>query len=146
MIELANDTLAQFFEGQLTSEQADDLLVISTTSAMALALKEEREVKGRSGWHTTAVTNDQLYNRLQANLYEPRSLKSLSDIINLAAMLRVRMEVYGSQGALPDPLHLDRRQATGHRISDKCSVCGEPQLETPSGVTCSNDHGGAEPA
>lgn len=28
----------------------------------------------------------------------------------------------------------------------KCSVCGEPQYETPSGVTCKNGHGGADPA
>jgi len=26
---------------------------------------------------------------------------------------------------------------------DKCSLCGEPQLNTPSGVTCKNGHGGA---
>lgn len=27
-----------------------------------------------------------------------------------------------------------------------CSVCKEPQIETPSGVTCKNGHGGANPA
>jgi len=26
---------------------------------------------------------------------------------------------------------------------EHCSVCGEPQFDTPSGVTCSNGHGGA---
>lgn len=25
----------------------------------------------------------------------------------------------------------------------RCSVCNEPQFDTPSGVTCSNGHGGA---
>lgn len=25
-----------------------------------------------------------------------------------------------------------------------CSVCGQPQYETPSGITCSNGHGGAD--
>lgn len=29
---------------------------------------------------------------------------------------------------------------------DKCSVCGEPQFNTPSGVCCKNGHGGAESA
>lgn len=27
-----------------------------------------------------------------------------------------------------------------------CSVCGAPQYNTPSGITCSNGHGRAEPA
>ena len=26
----------------------------------------------------------------------------------------------------------------------KCSECGEPQFESPSGITCVNGHGGAE--
>lgn len=25
-----------------------------------------------------------------------------------------------------------------------CSLCGKPQYETPSGITCSNGHGGAD--
>lgn len=25
-----------------------------------------------------------------------------------------------------------------------CSVCGEPQMETPSGTICKNHHGGAD--
>jgi len=28
----------------------------------------------------------------------------------------------------------------------KCSICGEPQFHTPSGVTCLNGHGGANAA
>lgn len=28
---------------------------------------------------------------------------------------------------------------------DDCSVCGKPQFMTPSGVTCQEGHGGAEP-
>ena len=27
-----------------------------------------------------------------------------------------------------------------------CSICGEPQFTSPSGITCENGHGGAEPA
>lgn len=27
--------------------------------------------------------------------------------------------------------------------TEVCSVCGSPQFETPSGVTCKNGHGGA---
>lgn len=144
MKNLSPDTLAQFFEAQLSSEQADDLLVISTTSAMALTLKEEREVKGRSGWHTSAITNDQLYQRLQANLFEPRSMKSLTDIINIAAMLRIRMEIYGSQGALPNPVIVDHSRGGVDRKDHICSECGLPQHQTPSGPCCDNGHGGAE--
>lgn len=32
----------------------------------------------------------------------------------------------------------------GRFLSELCSVCGEPQYGTPSGVTCPNGHGGAE--
>jgi hypothetical protein len=31
------------------------------------------------------------------------------------------------------------------RDAPQCSVCKEPQFETPSGVTCVNGHGGADP-
>jgi hypothetical protein len=27
----------------------------------------------------------------------------------------------------------------------RCSVCGEPQFQTPSGTVCKNGHGGADP-
>jgi len=30
-------------------------------------------------------------------------------------------------------------------LAPVCSVCGEPQFETPSGMTCKNGHGGADP-
>lgn len=139
MTELApDDTIQQFFAGQLASEQADDLLVISTTSAMALTLKEEREAHGRSGWHTEQMTNDWFYRRLEANLYEPRSMKSLTDIIILAAMLRVRLEVYGSHGAIRGPADIYPTNGLN------CSVCGHPQRITQSGVVCENGHGGVE--
>ncbi len=31
-------------------------------------------------------------------------------------------------------------------LRHNCSVCGEPQFATPSGPTCKNGHGGADPA
>jgi hypothetical protein len=31
------------------------------------------------------------------------------------------------------------------RISSFCSRCGEPQFNSPSGITCRNGHGGAPP-
>jgi hypothetical protein len=30
-------------------------------------------------------------------------------------------------------------------LSTRCAVCGDPQFETPGGVTCKNGHGGADP-
>lgn len=39
----------------------------------------------------------------------------------------------------PAVLHYD--DFTG----EDCSVCGEPQFMSPSGVTCKNGHGGADP-
>ena len=42
----------------------------------------------------------------------------------------------------PKPYYMDEEKKwTGKN----CSVCGEPQWETPSGVTCKNGHGGADP-
>jgi hypothetical protein len=30
------------------------------------------------------------------------------------------------------------------KLGTVCSICGEPQFETPSGASCKNGHGGAE--
>jgi hypothetical protein len=38
------------------------------------------------------------------------------------------------------------QQASLDLTGDKCSICGEPQFNTPSGVCCKNGHGGADPA
>jgi hypothetical protein len=35
--------------------------------------------------------------------------------------------------------------ATAEPTGTRCSVCGEPQLRSPSGDTCRNGHGGAPP-
>lgn len=43
--------------------------------------------------------------------------------------------------ALKQPVKHHYDDLTG----DDCSICGEPQFMTPSGVTCGNGHGGAEP-
>lgn len=40
-----------------------------------------------------------------------------------------------------DPFATSDELTTGER----CSVCGEPQLDSPGGVTCANGHGGADP-
>lgn len=34
----------------------------------------------------------------------------------------------------------------GSAVITYCSVCREPQFETPGGTCCANGHGGAEPA
>lgn len=40
----------------------------------------------------------------------------------------------------------ERKFQQENLTGDKCSVCGEPQFNTPSGVCCKNGHGGADPA
>ena len=48
-------------------------------------------------------------------------------------MRRSRNGVSGIPGTL----------AAGEQTGLFCEVCGQPQIETPSGVTCPNGHGGA---
>lgn len=38
------------------------------------------------------------------------------------------------------------QEALSGELNERCSVCGEPQFESPSGVVCSNGHGGAPAA
>lgn len=44
-------------------------------------------------------------------------------------------------GSYPEILNAEPPEVTG----TLCSECGEPQLETSSGITCENGHGGAPP-
>lgn len=55
-------------------------------------------------------------------------------------------------GVTPDVLAVGQVEQLLPPVTDQpevtgtlCSVCMEPQRETPSGVTCENGHGGAEP-
>lgn len=36
------------------------------------------------------------------------------------------------------------RESPNVILCNKCSICGEPQFNTPSGITCVNGHGGAD--
>jgi hypothetical protein len=45
---------------------------------------------------------------------------------------------------LRDRFQVMQRKSRGEVIP-LCGVCKEPQFETPSGVTCVNGHGGADP-
>lgn len=46
---------------------------------------------------------------------------------------------------IPDPEEVEAEAAYAEPIpaGTLCSVCGEPQMQTPSGLVCSNGHGGA---
>ncbi len=52
-----------------------------------------------------------------------------------------RKEPEVSPGSFADVVNERTKSLTG----TKCSECGSPQFSTPSGVTCENGHGGAEP-
>lgn len=43
-----------------------------------------------------------------------------------------------------DPGAIEEGHDAGRTNGLYCAVCGEPQIETTSGATCSNGHGGAE--
>jgi len=75
------------------------------------------------GWgdnHTTvSITSDSL-----KMLTDERDYVSVEELEALVILMK------SSRAGLDAPL---------------CSVCKEPQFETPSGVTCVNGHGGADP-
>jgi hypothetical protein len=55
--------------------------------------------------------------------------------------LRDRFQVMQAQAEV---VAVQQRKSRGEVIP-LCGVCKEPQFETPSGVTCVNGHGGADP-
>ena len=55
--------------------------------------------------------------------------------------LRDRFQVMQAQAEV---VAVQQRKSRGE-VTPLCSVCKEPQFETPSGVTCVNGHGGADP-
>lgn len=69
---------------------SDELLVSAANEAMSLRLKSQAE-GGFSGWLTTRPINDDLYRRLIRNAEKG----DMVDVMNLAAMIYVRTELYG---------------------------------------------------
>ena len=93
------DLLTHFFQEVLSDSIAEDLLVQATARAMQAKLRHSREQRGRHGWHTKEVTTLELETELRAKMTEYFSQVSYSDnlidIVNLAAMIRLRNQIYG---------------------------------------------------
>lgn len=69
---------------------------------------------------------------------EPLSDSDHMRFVGCAAMLDSALETL-ARDTTPSP-------APAAPTENRCSVCLEPQYDTPSGVTCSNGHGGMPPA
>ena len=70
--------------------KADELLVQEATKKMAAKLKKTR-AKGRDGWHGVTCKNSDLWLLLQNQILNSRDPV---DIMNIAAMIAVRKDLY----------------------------------------------------
>lgn len=78
---------------KLDDVSADEALVDITSNAMAEKLKKKRR-QNKEGWHIKEmITNEQLLIMLKKNLDDG----DMVDVINLAAMVYVRSEIYGKE-------------------------------------------------
>jgi hypothetical protein len=91
----------------------------------------------------------------------PRSVVEthLRDVIHGVKKTSDGMEIRtATVGVVPDIIEMGRVEQLLPPVTQKamaqplpevtgtlCSICNEPQMETNSGITCSNGHGGAEP-
>lgn len=86
-----NKTLKAFID-QVPGETADNLLVGETMEAMQARLAECRD-QGKGGWHNPSTTTESLMTSLVNELSTDNP--NMIDIINFAAMIRMRKELYG---------------------------------------------------
>lgn len=78
---------------KLDDVSADEALVDITSNAMAEKLKKKRR-QNKEGWYIKEmITNEQLLIMLKKNLDDG----DMVDVINLAAMVYVRSEIYGKE-------------------------------------------------
>lgn len=87
--------IRRYFEEVLTDEMAEDLLVKSTAEAMLTKLSHCRETKGVCGWHLPENTSERLTKALMEKVNQPITEDTMLDVINLAAMIRLRITIYG---------------------------------------------------
>ena len=84
-----------FLLQQLSSDQIDATLLLHGASAMQARLAEKRAA-GRNGWHGPDCDNERLLHMLHSNLDKG----DMVDVMNLAAMIDFRHELYGEQTVL----------------------------------------------
>lgn len=88
--------LADLFIHNTPDKQAEKILVAFTGDVMLKKLKEKRNGEcGRYGWYTDACSNDSL--KIELSEHMARKDPDLDDIINLAAMILCRTELYGDK-------------------------------------------------
>jgi len=84
-----------FLLQQLSGEQIDATLLMHGATAMQARLAEKRAA-GRAGWHGPDCDNERLLHMLHSNLDKG----DMVDVMNLAAMIDFRHELYGEPTAL----------------------------------------------
>lgn len=85
--------IASAFLDKVPNEVADEILVEQASTAMAEKLAKVRTEKGRGGWHTQTCSTDDLMAKLLTKVEEG----DMVDVMNYAAMIYVRNELYGSE-------------------------------------------------
>lgn len=76
----------------LGDEEADELLANAVRELMLFQLSIKRQ-KGRGGWHTGSCTNA----KLKSMLIDHVAKGDMVDVINLAAMIHLRLMIYGDE-------------------------------------------------
>jgi len=80
------------FLDKVPGDIADAILVEQASAAMTEKLAKVRDEKGRSGWHKPSCSTDDLMSKLLAKVEEG----DMVDVMNYAAMIYVRNELYSS--------------------------------------------------
>jgi len=75
-----------------------------------------------------------------SQIQDPHHRQAVQDRIDEFSVFRHR-----HKAAMKEP-GITRAIVLNSEIETYCSDCGAPQFDTPSGVSCKNGHGGAEPA
>lgn len=91
------DALTHLVSSELSDQQCDDLLVQLTARAMTTKLRRCREFDMKSGWQSTQTSNAALLKELEELSAQPLTEGNIVDMINLLAMIRVRLMLYGEK-------------------------------------------------
>ena len=83
--------LQEEFISAISNEKADEMMVESVSQAMLIKLCKKRN-EGRGGWHRLhEIKNENFINMLKDHIDKG----DMVDVLNFAAMIHVRTELYG---------------------------------------------------
>lgn len=94
---ILGDMLTELVQHDLSDQQADELLVNITCRGMSAKLRRSREMEGKHGWQSDIVCNQDLMALAHQKLQEPTTEAQLLEVINLLAMIRTRILIYGEK-------------------------------------------------